>query len=368
MTAINNRERVLEAINCKKSDRIPIDFWAANEVFERLAKELNGPDKEGVLQAFDVDLRYFRGPGLASIEPDKNEISTDHWGVKRKSHSVKGQRKDGTDYSWTYKHLSESPLAGAKSITDIENHVWPDPANWDYSGIKDSCKAIRNNGHAVVFGGDRLDRTAQLKAGMYLRGTEQFVMDLIIEPEMAECMLEHIAGYYLEYNRRVFEAADGNIDIFFMGDDMGTQDSTWVSVDMYRKFFKKRFTQFNELAHDFNIKTMYHTCGKITNFVGEFVDAGLDILQSLQPGAMSDDYTQIKKEFGNDLCFQGGIDIQNILPYGSPEEIRQHVKEIVNLLGSNGGYIFGTSHNILPETPTENILALINAYHEFGKF
>jgi uroporphyrinogen decarboxylase len=191
-------------------------------------------------------------------------------------------------------------------------------------------------------------------------------MDLIIEPAIAEAILEHIAAYYFEYNRRVFEAADGNIDIFFMGDDMGTQNSTWVPVEMYRKFFKKRFTQFNELAHGFGIKTMYHTCGKVTDFIPEFVDAGLDILQSLQPGAMSEDYLKIKQGFGKNLCFQGGIDIQHILPQGSPEDIRQHVKETVNTLGSNGGYIFGTSHNLLPETPTENILALIEAYHEFG--
>jgi len=363
---MNSRERVLAAASCRQADRIPIDFWAAGEVFERLAEELDVPGSEGVLKSFDVDLRYFRGPGLALAEPDANGIFTDHWGVKRKAHNVSGQRKDGTSYSWTYKHLVGSPLAAAQSVADIEKHAWPDPDNWDYSGIKATCQAIRDKGYAVVFGGDRLDRTAQLKAGMYLRGTEQFVMDLMLEPAIAECILQHIGGYYLEYNRRVFEAADGNIDIFFMGDDMGTQNSTWVSVDMYRKFFKQRFTQFNELAHDFDIKTMYHSCGRISDFVGEFVDAGLDILQSLQPGAMSGDYAKIKQEFGKDLCFQGGVDIQNVLPQGSPEEIRQHVKELVKTLGVGGGYIFGTSHNLLPETPTENILALISAYHEFG--
>lgn len=147
---------------------------------------------------------------------------------------------------------------------------------------------------------------------------------------------------------------------------MGTQNSTWVSVDMYRKFFKKRFSRFNALAHCYGIRTMYHSCGRVTDFIGEFVDAGLDILQSLQPGAMREDYMKIKREFGNKLCFQGGIDIQKVLPQGSPAEIRRHVKELAGRLGKGGGYIFGTSHNLLPETPTENILALIDAYHEFG--
>ena len=261
-----------------------------------------------------------------------------------------------------------APLAGAESTADIEAHAWPDAGAWDYSGIREACLAIREAGHAVIFGGDRLDRTAQLKAGMYLRGMEQFVMDLVLNPAMAECILEHVAAYYSEYNARVFEAAGGAIDVFFMGDDMGTQNSTWVSVDMYRTFFKKRFTQFNELAHRFGAKTMFHTCGRVADLIGEFVDAGLDILQSLQPAAMGESLVQVKQEYGRNICFQGGIDIQDVLPHGGPEDVRRHVREIARILGEGGGYIFGTAHNILPDTPTENITALIDAYHEFGSY
>lgn len=170
----------------------------------------------------------------------------------------------------------------------------------------------------------------------------------------------------MDYNFRVFEAAQGGIDIFFMGDDMGTQNSTWVSLDMYRSFFKKRFTEFNELAHDFGIKTMYHTCGNVTPLVGEFVDAGLDILQSLQPASMADEYVRIKSEYGRHLCLQGGIDIQNVLPNGSPDDVRRHVQKTAEILGRDGGYIFCTAHNILPDAPTENVLALVEAYHSFA--
>ena len=363
---MNSRQRVLTAIECNIPDRIPIDFWAVKEVFDRLAKELNVSDVESVMQRIDSDFRFFRGPGMAEIKPDVDGIFSDHWGVKRQRQTVTGQRKDGSSYTWTYKHMVGSPLADAQSIADIEKHAWPDPSNWDYSGVKGACNAIRNAGYVVVFGGDRLDRTAQLKAGMYLRGTEQFVMDLALDPEITECILQHIAAYYLEYNRQVFEAAEGNIDIFFMGDDMGTQNSTWISVDMYRKFFKKRFTKFNELAHSFDIKTMFHTCGRVTDLIGDFVDAGLDILQSLQPGPMEGDFAKIKSDYGRDLCFQGGIDIQDVLPNGSPEDVRQHVKKVAQTLGKDGGYIFGTAHNLLPDTPMKNIFALVDAYHEFG--
>jgi len=150
-----------------------------------------------------------------------------------------------------------------------------------------------------------------------------------------------------------------------MGDDMGTQDSTWVSLDMYRKFFKPRFTEFNELAHRFDIRTMFHSCGCVTTLIGDFVDAGLDILQSLQPAAMAADFARIKRDYGRDLCFQGGIDIQHVLPHGSPDDVRQHVAETARILGPDG-YIFGTAHNVLPDPSTDNILALVDAYHEFG--
>ncbi len=363
---MNSRERVITTVNCQQPDRIPIDFWAVDVVYNRLIEELGLPDVEAVLQRFGADMRYFRGPVPAARPVGDGE--EDHWGVRRKWHEVSGKRKDGGTYTWRYKHLVGSPLADAQSVADVEKHPWPDPAGYDYSGVKDACKTIRDTGCAVVFGGDRLDRTAQLKAGMYLRGTEQFVTGLVLEPAMTECILEHIAEYYLDYNRRVFEAADGNIDVFFMGDDMGTQNSTWVSADMYRRFFKDRFTQFNGLAHEFGIKTMYHTCGCVTALVGEFADAGLDVLQSLQPAAMGGDLADLKRKYGRDLCFQGGIDIQDVLPHGSADDVRRHVKHIAETLGSGGGYIFGTAHNVLPDVPTENILALIDAYREFGSY
>jgi len=153
-----------------------------------------------------------------------------------------------------------------------------------------------------------------------------------------------------------------------MGDDMGTQHSTWVSLEMYRRFFKGRFAAFNELAHRFGVRTMYHSCGRVTELVGEFVDAGLDILQSLQPAAMDDDLPELKSQYGEHLCFNGGIDIQHLLPAGSPAEIAEQVRQRVATLGAGGGYIFGTAHNVLPDTPTENILALIDAYHDLGRY
>jgi len=370
VTDVTARQRVLDALSHTEPDRIPIDFWATDDVMARLqaAWGLDGP--EAVRARVGMDLRYFNGPALRAQQraPDAAGIVTDHWGVRRKLNTVGGTRRDGSAYTWTYKHLHGSPLAGADSVAEIDRHAWPTADLWDYSGVRDACRAIRDAGYAVVAGADRLDRTAQLKPAMYLRGTEAFMADLVLAPDLAEAILEHIADYYLQYNRRVFEAADGLIDIFFMGDDMGTQASTWVSPEMYRRFFKKRLAAYCDQAHGFGMKVMYHTCGRVTTLVGEFIDAGVDVLQSLQPAAMGDDLPDLKRRYGRDLCFQGGIDIQSVLPAGTPADVAEHVRSRAAILAPGGGYIFGTAHNILPDAPTENVLALVEAYHEYGRY
>ncbi|KPK80565.1 MAG: hypothetical protein AMJ81_11865, partial [Phycisphaerae bacterium SM23_33] len=166
------RQRVLQAIQHVQPDRVPIDFWAAPDVFERLRNTWGLADDEAVLDRIGVDLRYFNGPAFVGQtgRPDADGIVTDHWGVQRKLSTVRGSRRDGTAYTWTYKHLHASPLAGAETVRDVERHNWPRAEMWDYSGVESACRRLREAGCAVVAGADRLDRTAQLKPAMYLRG------------------------------------------------------------------------------------------------------------------------------------------------------------------------------------------------------
>ncbi|MBI5538349.1 MAG: hypothetical protein HY898_36840 [Deltaproteobacteria bacterium] len=364
---MNGRERVIAAIQRTSQDRIPIDCWADKEVTDRLVRHYGVADKEALLTQLGVDLRYVMGPSYRGLQMRVHDdgLVEDHWGVLRKPMTVEGTDRVGRAWSWTYQHVHTSPLQSATTVAEIESYPhWPSADLWDYSNVRQECLDAAKSGAAVVNGGDRLDRTAQLKPAMYLRGTEQFLSDLLLEPAIAECILEHTADYYLSYNERVFQAAQGAIDIFFMGDDMGTQTGLWVSPKMYRRFFKERFRKFNELAHRHGIKTMYHTCGNVTKLVPDFIDCGLDILQSLQPAAMDLEY--LKREYGAHLAFQGGVDIQDVMPNGTPESVRAHVRDRARMLGAGGGYIFCTAHNLLPDVPTENAVALFEAYKEFG--
>jgi uroporphyrinogen decarboxylase len=359
------RERVMTTLEHREPDRVPVDYWAVSEVTERLKRHFGLQDDEGLLRHLGVDLRYVRGPSYIGLELREHPDGTveDLWGVRRRIVTLE---RDG--YRWSYKHVVESPLADATTVHDVERHRWPSPDWWDYSTIADECERHQRRGYAVVNAGDRLDRTAQFKPFMYIRGMEQAYIDLIENPKIAEAIIAHIRDYFLEYNRRVFEAAKGGIDIFMMGDDFGTQHGLMMDVERWRRFFKPGFKAFIELAHSYGIRVMHHTCGSVVELIPEFIECGLDILQSLQPRAAGMDLAKLKREYGRYLCFHGGIDVQHTLPYGTTQEVREMVRRQMEAGKPGGGFIVCTAHNILPETPTENIIALFESYREFGRY
>ncbi len=358
---MGSRERVEAALSHREPDRVPIDFWATPKVTERLQARLGLPDEESVLRYLGVDFRVLRGPSYTGLEMHRHADGTteDLWGVRRRTVTFgEGDRGD------TYRELAVSPLAGATSVREVEAYAgWPSADWWDYGSIAGECAARR--GACVIYAGDRLDRTAQLKTAMYLRGIEQVLMDLAESPALVECLLEHINAYYLEYNRRVFEAAHGGIDIFMMGDDFGAQTGPMMSVAMWRRYFQKGFRAFINLAHHYGIRVMHHTCGGVRPLVPLFIDAGLDILQSLQPRAAGMDLAGLKRDFGRDLALHGSVDIQQVLPFGAPGDVRDHVRAQLAAGKPGGGFIVCTAHNIQVDVPPENVDALAEAYRKY---
>jgi uroporphyrinogen decarboxylase len=358
---MSSRERALCAVSHREADRVPIDFWAVSQVMEKLGRRLGMPDQERLLQHLGVDFRVLRGPSYTGLEMRRYPDGTveDLWGVRRREVCFGRGEMRGS-----YKELALSPLADARTTAEIDAYPgWPSPDLWAYSGLASQC---RMQGDAcVVYAGDRLDRTAQLKTAMYLRGVEQIMLDLAENPALVDCMLEHINAYYLEYNRRVFEAAAGGIDIFMTGDDFGAQTGPLMSLKMWRRFFEPGFRAYIDLAHRFGVRVMHHTCGGVRPLIPLFIDAGLDILQSLQPGAVGMDLASLKRDFGRDLALQGSVDIQGTLPFGTPAEVRDEVRRRMEAAKPGGGFIICTAHNIQVDVPVDNVLALADAYQEY---
>jgi uroporphyrinogen decarboxylase len=361
---MNSKERVLAALQHRETDRVPFDYWAVSAVTGNLISRLKLADAEQLLKHFDVDLRVIQGPRYAGRELAKypDGRAEDLWGVMRKPVTVTGR-----DFQQTYMELDASPLAPMETVREIDRYKkWPSPDGWDYSNVARDCQTYA--GYAVVNAGDRMDRTAQLKTAMYLRGIEQIMLDMVEHPEIVEAIIRHIVAYFVAYNQRVFQAAAGNIDIFMMGDDFGMQHGLLCSVDMWRRFFKPGFKKYIEVAHAYNIKVMHHTCGAVRELIPDFIECGLDILQSLQPRASGMDFKELKREFGKDICFHGSMDIQQTIPFGTVQDIRNEVKDRMEAGKPHGGFIICTAHNIQADTPVKNVLALFEAYLEYGRY
>jgi len=341
---------------------VPVDFWSTQQTDARLLARLGLASRDELLAAFGVDLRYIAGPEYIGppLRAEPNGTRYDLWGVPRKQVVV--AQEDWQQYYW---EVTRYPLADCESVADVEAYDrWPNADWFDYSVIPQQCQACGDA--CVVFEGDRLNRIAQLKPAMYLRGPDQILVDLLLSPDIFAAITTHLRHFYLEYERRILEAADGNIDLLMTGDDFGTQDGPIMSAEDWRRGLKPGFAAFIQLAHRYQVPVMHHTCGAITELIPDFIDCGLDVLQSLQPGVRAMDHRHIKQEFGRDLAFQGGIGIQQTLPFGTPQQVRQEVRRLFEIMKPGGGFIAGTSHKIQADTPVDNILALMDAYHEFG--
>ncbi len=366
---MDSRERTFISLNHQVPDRVPIDCWFSPGMKRKIEKESHITYEE-FLDKNDVDLRYIKGPKLKDGIDQQfiEKPDMDIWGVSRSEINIRlDYNKDG-NYE-NYREVLSNPMMSFESPSEVYsyNH-WPSADWFDYSEIEEQCRKIRDKKRVVVFIGDRLNRMAQLKPAMYLRGYAQILMDLIINPEIAEAIFKQISSFYMEYGRRILEAARGKIDIFCTGDDFGSQNGLLISSSLWNTFFKKGFKDYIDLGKSYDVRVMHHTCGSVHALIPEFIKCKLDILQSIQPEADNMHPGILKKEFGDNLSFQGGISIQTVLPRGSAEDVRQHVKATFQSLAPDGGYIACTSHNIQADTSVSNVEALFRAYHEFGKY
>jgi uroporphyrinogen decarboxylase len=365
---MDSRERTFMALDHQEPDRVPVDCWASSGTKQKIKSQIN-LTFDDFLDMYDVDLRYIEGPQyMGPVLKTGSNVETDIWGVPRKPVVLSVKDRNGT-CTETYKEVTESPLKDFSKVEEINHYPgWPSADWFDYSVIEKQCDEIKMKGRVVVFMGDRLNRFAQLKPAIYLRGFEQILMDMAADPDMAIAIFDRISSFYMEYGRRILEAAKGKIDILCTGDDFGAQDNMLISPSMWKKFLGKGFSDYIRLGKAYGTQVMHHTCGSVYKIMEEMIRCGLDILQSIQPEAVNMDPHILKNEFGGRISFQGGVSIQKILPYGTPEDVEAHVQSVFKEMMPGGGYIACTAHSMQGDTSIENIKALFQAYHKYGRY
>lgn len=252
-----------------------------------------------------------------------------------------------------------SPLRNAKKLSEIENYPLDDVRKWDFSDLENQVAHCHAEGKIAGAWTGHMYETA-----WQIRGYEQFLTDIIAQPAWAECLLERL----MERNMIRAEAcARAGCDLIRTGDDVANQEALMFSPDHWRKLMLSRWRQVWEKIKEINpdCRIWYHSDGNISAIIGELIEAGVDILNPLQPECL--DLDAIYKQYGRRCTFDGCIGTQSTMPFGSPSDVRARVKEVIGKYGQRGGLIISPTHVLEPEVPLENIDALFAACHEYGR-
>ena len=383
--AMTSRERVLCAINHEEPDRVPIVIGISNATGIKMKtyqgiKELIGidaPDNyiyewpelgtaeidEATMRRLHSDVRGVRD--IRALETLKRNQEReplrpfiDPWG------SGQNEIEPGVWYPGVH------PLSEATAIEEIEAYPgWPDMSDpTRIAHVKETARhLVGQNEYAIMATPWLLFPFERAHA---MQGMDVFLLNMALYPEFAEALLQKINEVCKALMGPFLEELGDNVDIIKIGDDLGTQDRLLISPKMYREILKPLHANFIQFIKErTKAKVFFHTDGDVFSLIDDFIEIGVDILNPIQTsaGKMSD-LDGLKKHYGKNIVFCGGIDTQRILPHGTPEEVRQEVRRAIHLLGPGGGYMVASVHTIMNDVPPENVLAMVDAVEEFGNY
>jgi uroporphyrinogen decarboxylase len=357
---MKHRERVETALNHEVPDRCPMQISFTPEFADRLRKEIgseliNVHNPHGGGNTYELE-RYLDEDMLLTsvgwannyyktIEPGAEYI--DNWGVGWKA--IQYQTKFGQG---VYTELMTHPLADCKDLKDLDDYQSPDPNEPEM--YVDAQQTIANYKDQYWIVGVTV--TTIWETAWALRGLEQLLMDLVINPELANKILDIPFKYHLTAAKKLVELG---VDMIWIGDDVGSQQGMIMAPDMWRTFLKPRMLEFVATIKGINpnLKVAYHCDGNLYPIINDLIEVGIDVLNPIQPACM--DPAELKREFGDRLCFWGTIDEQHTLPFGSPEDVKNEIELRINTVGKDGGLILGPTHHVQLDTPMENFWAII---------
>ena len=382
---MNSRERVLRAINHEIPDRVPIDLGGFQTGIHRDAYSqlvgLLGYDEEivildpvqqivrpseRVLERFRVDIRYVCAHGPESFKGgiEMNQRGGRLWHDLRDEFGVVWSMPDDEP---NYMDISHHPLAEA-TVEELADYPFPkggDPTR--FTGVREEALRLRRETPYALCTGIS---GVVYETCWYMRGLERWFEDLLTNQPFCEALIDQILKYWIDFETGFMAAVGDIVDVVMIGDDLSGQSGPLFSPALYRKIVKPRQKALVQYLKPLTrAKIWYHTCGDCWEYIPDLIDNGIDILNPVQIGLRKMEPTSLKNRFGRNLVFWGGgIDAQHILPFASPDLIKDHVRKNLAAFMPGGGYVFNNVHNIQKGVPPENIVALFDAAFEFGTY
>lgn len=342
---MNSKERVLAAVNHRVPDRVPITFDAAPEVYSLLYRNFGLNKREDLFNRLHCDTwMILPGNFVYTKEEENKSEKTTVWGHRTIVKSYPGG---------TYDEVSFNPLAGMDDISDLKKFKWPSPEIFDFSHFGDEAKLHSERAVIGVF------TWGPYFISMFLRGLENLMLDFAIRKDYVAYMINTLTEISCSALTTMLESHGKGIDIIYMADDYCSQDGPMFSPEDFRELILPYLKRLVDLTHKHNKKFLLHVCGAVRPLLPMIIEAGVDMLEPLQIRAEGMEPAGLKKDFGKEICFYGGVDLQQILCKGTPQQVSEEVKRLIDILNVDGGFILGPGHTyIQADTPLENIIAM----------
>lgn len=382
---LTSRERVLTAINHEQPDRVPLVIGVSNATGIKM-QPYRGIKKLIGVEAPDAYLYDWPELGTAAIdEATMRRLHCDVRGVLDLEPAAVRQRNAArephSDYidSWGSGQSEIAPddwfpcvhpLAAARTVADLEAYQgWPDMSDpTRIAHVRNQARRLaEDNEYAILATPWLLFPFERAEA---MQGLETFLLNMAMDGDFARALLEKIADYCKQLMGPFLKELGDNVDIIKIGDDLGTQDSLMISPKMYREILKPVHADFISFIRErTSAKVFFHSDGDVVPLIDDLIEIGVDILNPIQTsaGKMSD-LPALKKRFGDNIAFCGGIDTHRILPFGTVDEVRQEVRRVMEILGPGGNFMVGAVHTVMNDVPPENVLAMVDAVEEFGRY
>lgn len=371
------RERVLTALNHEQPDRPPIIIGTSNtttikmKAYQRLKEHLG-------LQAEDRYLYDWPELGSALLdEPVLERLHGDARGVwdrlPEEIYRRNAARPPHSNYidDWGSGAMEIEPgvwfpgvhpLAEANTIEAIEAYPWPDMNDpYRVAHVREAAQKLRTENQYAVIATPWL--LFPFERAFAMQGMDRFLYNMAVKPDFAEALLKKHAELCKTLMGHFLAELGDNVDIVKIGDDLGMQDRLMISPRMYRRLLKPIHADYIAFIKErTRAKVFFHTDGDVFDLIDDFIEIGVDILNPIQTAAgKMANLAELKARFGKNLVLCGAVDTQRILPFGTPAEVRQEVRRVLDILSPGGGYMLASVHTIMEEVPPENILAMVDA-------
>jgi uroporphyrinogen decarboxylase len=351
---MSSRQRVAAAVAHKKTDRVPLDMWWTPETGAKLRKHYKVNDDGELRDAMGIDIVWLWPDDCGAPRPNCGPGTTATcWGFV-----MRRVEYDGGAYDEYCFH----PLAGVDSVQKVDDYNWPNPNDFKYVEMPKKIAEAEARSEKWIGTG----MSSIFERSWALTGFQNFLESLFSQPDVAMRIMEHVNDFYIEQTLLTLRACHGRADMLYIADDIGSQNGMILSPSIWREMIKPLQKKFNDaIRMEFpEIVIHYHSCGSLLPVIDDLIEIGVDILNPIQPKAVDMQAELLAKKFGGRISFCGGLDIQDLLPHGTPEQVFDECMRLIKTLGKNGGYILAPAHAVQVDTPVENIEAILKAVKE----